>query len=341
MFCLTVYAIFADRCKTLAHRLSAQGHEVSLVIYDREPEDVIDPTIPTTVCDWPAFDFGAIHTFKPDLIIVWNGKFTYIHAAVEALRSQYRVAVIEMGWLPQSDHCYISTDLAQVSPIARIPFQPEVAKQGAEALQKLREQYPEKEVFGLPPKFVYVPMQLEGDTQIVHTSSTFKSMHSLLGFVRRIVPANIPVVTSNHPCEPDEKRPNWVINASKLGKSIDIARKASLVIGINSTLLAECLLFHKPVIALGTHVAHDAFLSVNVDEIHRVVDGDLPWDYKERCDYRILTLLENQWECANPPSWVIEQIVKAEFTPRTLHPLEERPQGPQSLPEYQALNILL
>jgi hypothetical protein len=338
MFCLTVYALFNDRCRALAHKLRAQGHEVAVVVNDHTPEDVIDPTFPLTVCDWPAFDFAAIHTFKPDRLIVWNGKFTQIYAAVTALRRQYSVAIMELGWLPQRGFSYIAPELAQVSPIADIPFVPGAAEPYLGALDKLRAEMPQTDVPMLPPRFVYVPMQLEEDTQIVHTSDVFKSMHSLLGFVRRVVPANIPVVTSNHPCEPDVKRPDWVMDATKLGRSIDIARKANLVIGINSTLLAEAALFHKPVIALGRHVAHDAFLKVELADIQRVIDGDLPWDYKERCDYRMLTLLLNQWECANPPDWIVEQVVTDDIKPRQLPP--PPPRSPL-LPDQQTLVSLL
>jgi hypothetical protein len=321
LFCMTVYTIFAERCKALAHLLKDNGHEVSVVAGGIDDEARKDPAFTTVICLWPLFDHVYIDEFKPDIIIMWNGKFANVHAAACVLKSKYFVVYMEMGWLPQKNFSYISTDLAQSTTIPDIPYVPGVAENYVEVLKDLRSSYiPPVHIPGLPKSFVYVPLQVEVDTQILYTSPVFKSMHSLLGFVRSIVPPDIPVVTTNHPCnKSDTKLPDFVLDFTGKGKSIDVAVKANLIIGINSTLLVECLMYYKPVIALGKSVAKDAFVTADTTEdLVALIEGERPPGFRDRCDYRLLTVMQNQFDHFNPPAWIVEQIENRDFTPRTL-----------------------
>lgn len=316
LFCLPVSRMYVDRCSALAEGLTSSGHEVKCLIQEGPSTQM--GSVEIIQSDWANFDVDPIYKFNPSLIIVWNGYFNYFYAVVQYLKRRYRVVTMEMGWFRRDHHSYILDDLAQISALADIPVD-----YGAEidegSLEGLRREYDLRvpEESSLPDKYLFFPMQLEHDTQIVYTSPAYKTMDSVIGYIYRMIPNSPPIVIRNHPLEEDFVRPPHVLDMTKKANSMALAVRSTMVVGINSTVLAECLLFHKPIVALGQHVAKNAFLPS--DDLRGSLDEALSGvsdRYKKGCDYKVSTLLKNQWDVTNPPGWIIDNIVNLDFTPR-------------------------
>ena len=317
LFCLPVYMIFEERCSTLAKVLVEQGHEVYCAV-QRGPAEGDYPTIE---CAWGAFELDPIIDIDPDLIIMWNGHFNDIHAAYIWLKRRYKLAIMEMGWYQRSHHSYLLEDLAQASSLAEVPYEEGVASQDRyqEVLQDVRGKYDTNLPAGLeiPKAFIFMPMQLEYDTQIVHTSPIFKTMASAIGYVQRCVPG-APVIVRNHPLDEFISRPHGVIDMTSCSPSLPLALASTLVVGINSTVLAEAMLFRRPVVALGAHVAKKAFTSaVHMGPTYLSLrDGYISNNFMDICDYRSLVLNHNQWPTQDVPGWLIDKIEHFDFSPR-------------------------
>jgi len=88
LFCFTSSSLFLIKAKPLAVRLKDAGHVVKAITFHG---DEVSDHFPVETCEWPHFEMGPIHKFNPDLIIVWNGFFSYYHAAVMHLKSLYPV----------------------------------------------------------------------------------------------------------------------------------------------------------------------------------------------------------------------------------------------------------
>jgi len=308
LFAVTTYDVFKERCLALAKMLRGAGHEIAVAPcngYTGASNFRVES------CSWHEFDVEKIVAFDPNLVIVWNGRYPYMNAGYHWLKQHYRVAVTEMGWYPQKSYSYISDDLAQISCLADVPYEPGVASlpENQSLLEEARCSYQIPAVgTTLPTDFVLVPPQLEHDTQIVNTSPWFKTNDSFLSFIKMKYP-HLKVVVRNHPLDLKAARPSFALDMTETCGSLALAQHATLVAGINSTVLAESMLFHRPTLAFGCHVSKNAIgasLDCNV----------VPKDFKHLYDFYALVLLKNQWDFRNPPGWLIDKISSLDLSPR-------------------------
>jgi hypothetical protein len=231
---------------------------------------------------------------------------------------------MEMGWFDRGTHSYLLEDLSQHSRICAIRARqwPIKARRNLDLLDETRFKYDTTlpDSLQLPENYIFIPMQLEHDTQILYCSDSFKSMDSVIGFVKNEVPG-APVVVRNHPLEEGIVRPSYVTDLTSVCSSLPLALNAVLVCGINSTLLAEAMLFHKPVVNLGKHVAESCYFSASLMPLvyKGITEGRAAifcdQEFKDKCDFWSLVLLKTQWDTKNPPGWVIDKIEKKDFSP--------------------------
>lgn len=321
-FLLPAYRIFKERCLPLSRLLISSNIEVKAFI--NFPFELDQEEVPVVHCDWPNFEWQPLKDMNPDLLIIWNGYFNYHHGAVKLLKKKYRTAIMEMGWFPQKESSYILDSIAPVSRLSSIPYIPYlkgVAKssKNQELLEATRSKYDIflPEGLSLPEKYYFIPMQLDYDTQIVESSPVFKTMNSFIYYVKNTLKDRTPVIIRNHPIEEGAIRPDIVHNFTEICSSIQLAVNSSCVIGVNSTVLAESILFQKRVFISGKHVCNPIF-----DHAGNVFEGPLPCsieEYEDACDYRSLVLLYNQWNINSPEGWVVDSIIslaKGEYSPR-------------------------
>lgn len=320
-FLLPAYHIYNDRCRVLTNMLTSAGHKVAIFINNK---DIKDGDVPISYLPWHEYHFDKLDKFSPDLVIIWNGYFPYLYSSTIYLRRKYRLAIIELGWLPQISHSYIAPDLAQASPIAQVPYVGKISQstKNQDLLEKARSIYNNDlpSNVKLPRRFSFIPMQMEYDTQILFTSHTFKTMNSFIHYIYKTV-GDIPIIVRNHPREVDIKRPDVVKDYTKISPSFPLMTRATAVIGINSTVLAEAVLFQKAVYIFGRHVCERVSHFWPIETYPQWESGHVEnsIEYKDVCDYRSLVLLSNQWDNSNPGGWAIDMLVSmanGEYQPR-------------------------
>lgn len=304
-FLTTSCNLFIERMRPLADMLKGQGHSCKVFAFLDSGKDV---GYPLHMGNWHDFEIQPIINFDPHLIITWNGYFPSMVGATCYLRTRFRVAIMECGWYTQKKFSYLSDDLSQVSLIRDVPYRDGITHlpHNAKLLEDARSRYDTSlpKDLSLPDKYIFVPRQLEYDTQILITSPRFKTMSSLLGYVRHEYP-DTPIVVTCHPMEGKKENPKFTNDMTGKASSIALAFRAERVIGINSTLLAESMLLQKPTQCLGDHVAY------NVIGSPLILPG-----WSERYDYRSLVLIYNQWDYRSPPGWLMDKLNNLDLTPR-------------------------
>jgi hypothetical protein len=260
--------------------------------------------IVATEWNWSDFFFQPIEDFNPTAILIWNGLAQQTISATKVLRRRYPVGILEMGWLPQNGHMYCLDAPAAESRLASVDYFD--IKSDITSIKALYTPSP----VALPERFVFVPMQLEHDTSMLF-SHDHKLMDKFLAYVSSAT--KLPVVVRNHPKAPDVPR-HAIVSKEPAN---DIAAAATMVVGINSTVLIEALIHHKPVVYHGGTVGQEAmwdgraFYGTSLDRVL-----ELKQFSKEEMNFRIALLTRNQFEIANPPGWILDKIRAADFGPR-------------------------
>lgn len=337
LFLMTDISFFDRFFQPIADALLARGNIVRAVC--SLPFAEMEPEYDLRHCRWDIFEYSQIENFKPDTIIVFNGYHDSISASVKYLKLEYNLFHCELGWLPQRDHLYLDTDMGYGGEISKgfvyhYGFTPSPEQEAQ--LKSLELIYEVKDdLDSLPKEFALIPLQLEHDVSIIKDSPYFKLMAGLVGFVRSQLPSAI-ILIKPHPLSSNEYQEDWkrlVIDKrmqviGKEIKTVDIASKASIVIGLNSTALIESLVHHVFVVFLA-----DGVLGKN-DCTHLFTDNSLAKLYekllknsfnpcKDLHIQQLLYLCQNQFSKTGPtPDWIVDKIENYIITPRTLGGLD-------------------
>lgn len=188
------------------------------------------------------------------VIMVWNGQSS-AYDVLKPFAGKFEFRFWELAWFPQSQYIYCD-------------------KQGVNGAASIVRSEPVPIAFrevALNPKRILLPLQLEQDTNI-KDHSPFSTMSEFVSHLVNTIPADSSVeaiVIRSHPREPqlrdsldfDDARICW--DEDTLEESL---RKADLIVGINSTLLLEALVFKKPVVAFGKNVysGHSVVIEANM-----------------------------------------------------------------------------
>ena len=128
----------------------------------------------------------------------------------------------------------------------------------------------------LPKKFIFVPFQVDYDTQILLFSPWIKNMEELFFVMKRLAEElKINVVFKEHPSSRKEyphlhkiAKENEFIQFANAYPTQELIEKSEAVVTVNSSVGVESLLFNKRVITLG-----DAFY--NIDGIVKHAKSEL------------------------------------------------------------------
>jgi capsular polysaccharide export protein len=116
-----------------------------------------------------------------------------------------------------------------------------------------------REASGLPSSFVFAPLQVPSDTQIMLHGRAVGSHAEFLGILRELVPllpANMALAVKPHPSSPYRE----AYLRDTIGKNIlvasdyetrDLLERCAAIVTVNSTVGVDGFLFDKPIIALG------------------------------------------------------------------------------------------
>ena len=201
--------------------------------------------------------------FKPYYIVVWNGKKYFQAIALEISKIlQIKPIYFENGSLPNTT----TMDFKGVNATNSIPRDPNFYlrldttnyKQfNRNLVIRNPQRLQRKDNYTLPDNFIFVPFQVNNDSQIIIHSPWIKNMIELFAIIKKLSEQlDISFVLKEHP---SDRKSNFnqlyaLTNKNIFFSNIDtqtLIKKSSAIITINSTVGIESLIFHKKIIVLG------------------------------------------------------------------------------------------
>lgn len=200
-----------------------------------------------------------------DVVGVWNGQkqpSSSIAAAAKALKKE--VVYFENGLFPNSTTC----DWAGVNCENSLPTTKDFYKQFYENKALPCKLVPRKPVCekacgvkanALPERYIFVPFQVETDSQIISNSPWIRSMaqyyQHLLNVIDKVDDPTLHIVIKEHPSESVRhdnlhNKHEQILFANHC-ETQELIERSLAVMTVNSTVGVESLLLDKPVVVLG------------------------------------------------------------------------------------------
>jgi len=182
-------------------------------------------------------------------VFIWNGEEDNPQQIISMCKkNEIPYSITEVGYFPQKE--YFILDRKGINANSEVIDQ-NLDKVSDKLLMKLAvfaKQYTEKFTFSGRDKYVFVPLQLDYDTNI-KCHSPYKSMQEFIDHVEDKF-HDKRIVIKNHPLDKTKYK---VRNAEIVseGHVLEWAQDAELVYGINSTTLLETAMMGVPTIGLG------------------------------------------------------------------------------------------
>ena len=141
----------------------------------------------------------------------------------------------------------------------------------------------------LPDRFIFLPLQVHDDTQIIVHSPLIRTMEEFVGETVKALPEGWDLVVKSHPS--DEGRRGYAVIEEMLegpryhflrrGDTLQLVKRSSCVVTVNSTVGIEALALEKPVVVLGNAVYAGRGLTVDVRDL-----GEFPAKLAEALRFR-------------------------------------------------------
>lgn len=202
---------------------------------------------------------------QPDAIVVWNGGHWFFQAAIRAAADMgIRVFYCENGLLPNTTTFdprgvnYRNSVPREAAFYRALPPMPAVASTDLVARAPGRRIRTRPIV--LPERYLFVPLQMNRDTQIVFNSPWIRDMYQLLGVLQsvlaRIDDRQLAIVVKEHPsCTERYERHHRSLHPRLLfangNATKELIDAAEGVITVNSTVGLEAMLRERRVIVIG------------------------------------------------------------------------------------------
>lgn len=189
-----------------------------------------------------------------DLLFMWNGGLGKEKEIAEKCRQQGTpIYFMELGWLPQQGSFYFDRKgVNYESSIRDWRFKPIDDEDKLFVKSRLADYHQRIAKFtGIKQQdFVFVPLQVSNDSQIVNFSPRIKTMQQLIDYV--VAHVQDKIIFKKHPKEDlgDLKVPKCC-QYYTTGTTHDFLTQCKYVVTINSTVGVEALTYNLPVITLG------------------------------------------------------------------------------------------
>jgi len=228
----------------------------------------------------PAELVDIIRPLHPGHVFIWNGNNAGDReTAACAERVGATPVFAEIGWFPQADTIYFDRDGTNFrSSIRRLNLDTVKVDDRLEQWKRAyRETYTENRVD--EQGYVFVPLQDETDTNILE-ASPYGRMND---FVRDLS-AQLPderLIVRRHPRFMDVELDTYSnVEYRNDGNLYDWLTNATAIVGINSTVLLESLVFDKPIFTVGESLAtglgvYHEYASAREIDWTRTVDTDM------------------------------------------------------------------
>ena len=285
-----------------------------------------------------------------NLLVVWNGLPLPVAAAVAAAkRASVKLLFCENGYLPKTVVMDPSGVNAFNSLMGKTADFYRQVKMDADKLKcifettliprqiKTRHQEKLKEMeIDLPDQYIFLPLQVHDDSQILIHSPRFKDMISLVEFcadavsqLNRKQKTNYKLVVKEHPS--DYRRIDYSQLRTKyqdvlfanFNNTAELIKNSIAVITVNSTVGIESLLYYKPVVTLGNAfynipgVVYPLGKAENLSDVlatvaaNPSVDKELINGFLYYLRYEYLVAIDRKNLEKTDPEEAVERILKA------------------------------
>jgi len=189
-----------------------------------------------------------------DLVFMWNGQLGKEKEISEYCKANgIPIYYMELGWLPQRGTFYFDRKgVNHASTMIDWKYK-ELTQQQKQEVSAKRAYYHQCHAIttGIKEKdFVFVPFQVESDSQIINFSPRIKKMQQLVDYICSFVTDKI--IFKLHPKDdPGEIKYPDRCKIYNRGTTHDFLPVCKYVVTINSTVGVEALIYNKPLITLG------------------------------------------------------------------------------------------
>jgi len=237
-----------------------------------------------------------------DLLFMWNGGLSPEKILAEkCIKMGIPIYFMELGWFPQRGTFYFDRKGVNYGSSMVDWKHKGITSEQLDWLRPKIQGYHkkiDKTSIVAPKDFVFVPFQVENDSQIINYSPRFKKMQQLVDYVCRFVPGKIIFKTHPKGDVSDIKVPDRC-ELCKVGAIGDFLPHCKYVVTINSTVGVEALTFNKPVINLGGAFYEARGLTYRVTNDAEFKDG-VEWANKGKVAIGVISaflhyLFKRQW----------------------------------------------
>jgi capsular polysaccharide export protein len=214
--------------------------------------------------------YAALKDNSPDAVCVWGGKHRPSLLALAARNQQIAVIHLEHGVLPVTT----AVDLQGINADNSLPRDatfyralPAAPAPDTNPSLEVRKVHPDKpgEDAGLamlPERYIFVPLQVDSDTQILLQSPWIKNMRHFFRLMvrsfRQLEDPQLHLIFKEHPTS-ESRYPDLHRKTDKASRihivnnylTQELIEHAECVVTINSSVGIESLLFDRPVIVTG------------------------------------------------------------------------------------------
>lgn len=193
--------------------------------------------------------------FVPDKIFTWNGISDGDQKMIQ-MYGREKFIFGELGFFDHYETCYFDLSgtnymsMNMVESLDDVTYDPK-------QYEKMVEKYIKPKLY--KGRYVFVPLQDESDTQITHLSP-FKTMNELLEYVLALYnyDYDIKILYKQHPRCPAKvpKHKKLIAVTENVHHYLPYAEN---VVGVNSTVLFETLLYHQRILSVGVGIASRRF----------------------------------------------------------------------------------
>lgn len=214
-------------------------------------------------------------------VVVWNGDFDddkrgHQVGLIKLIKSslpKIKFVYCEHGWMPQN--ATFSMDSLGSNGSSSATLRNDIPKKPTlQPVYNKRKHYVNASNPVSETDYLYLPLQLNTDTQITRYSPHFKDMANLISHVSKLFPTERIVVKAHpkdtpHNIERYRSLCNRISNTKFVMDSNNIGwcRYAKGVIAINSTVINEALVFNKPVMTYGLNTFSGKGVTYEINDI--------------------------------------------------------------------------
>jgi hypothetical protein len=240
-----------EHLTNLANSLETLGHDCLFYVHSTAVS-------PKMFSKYIVSDVVKPIDYNPDYVITWNG-ISEGDQQIVKLYGIEKVIFGELGFFNHYHTCYFDLSgtnyksMNIVEDLKDVPY----SSNEKDMFNSLVKQYKKPRIY--QDRYVFVPLQDETDTQITKLSP-FKTMYELLEYVIDLYnyDPDIKIIFKKHPMKPCK-----VPSHHKLLEVTDNVHHylpyAENIIGYNSTVLFETLLYHQRLLTVGIGIASRRF----------------------------------------------------------------------------------